>query len=91
MAQHGLTEDAYLNVSDWATWEGYSPEERSAIELAEKFAVDHMALDDAYFERLRGQYSDEQIHAMLLMIGSWIAFGRLQTVLDVHVSCALRL
>jgi len=28
---------------------------------------------------------------MSLMIGTWIAFGRMQTIFDVHLSCALRL
>ena len=91
MAQHDLSEDDYLHVAEWATWPGYADPERIAIEYAEKFALDHLALDDAWFARAKAHYSDEQLHAMALMIGAWIAFGRMQTVFDVHVSCALRL
>lgn len=91
LAQHGLTEDDYTNVTQWATWPGYSPAERIAIEFAEKFAIDHLALDDAWFATAKQHYTDEQLHGMCLMIGSWIAGGRMQTVFDVHLSCALRL
>lgn len=91
LAQHDLTEDDYDKVCEWATWPGYSPAERIAIEFAEKFAIDHLALDDAWFVAAKEHYTDEQLHGMSLMIGSWIAFGRMQTVFDVHLTCALRL
>ena len=76
-------------MSAWATWPGYSPAERIAIEYAEKFALDHLALDSAWFAEAKVHYTDVQLHGMSLMIGSWIAFGRMQTIFDVHVSCAL--
>lgn len=91
LAQHDLTEDDYLHVGEWATWPGFSDADRVAIEYAEKFAVDHLALDDAFFDRARAHFTDQQLHGMALMIGTWIAMGRMQTVFDVHVSCALRL
>ena len=91
MAQTGLTEEDYAHVAEWADWPGYSAEERIALELTEKYALDHMALDDEFFGRIRALYTDEQIHAMTIMIGSWILGGRLQTVFDVHMSCALRI
>jgi len=89
LAQHDLTEDDYAHVSEWRTWPGYSDADRIAIEYAEKFAVDHLALDDAWFDRARQQFTDQQLHGMALMIGSWIAAGRMQTVFGVHLSCPL--
>ena len=89
MAQHDLTEEDYEHVSDWATWPGYSEADRTAIEYAEKFAIDHLALDDAWFARARRSFTDEQLHGMAIMIGSWISGGRLQTVFGVHLSCPL--
>jgi alkylhydroperoxidase family enzyme len=89
LAQHDLTEEDYGHVSEWATWPGYSDSDRIAIEYAEKFAVDHLSLDDAWFDRARTQFTDEQLHGMAIMIGSWIAGGRLQTIFDVHLSCPL--
>jgi alkylhydroperoxidase family enzyme len=91
LAQHQLTEDDYANVAQWATWPGYSPAERTAIEFAEKFAIDHMKLDDSWIKEAKQHYTDEQLHGMALMIGTWIALGRMQTVFDIHLSCALQL
>jgi hypothetical protein len=91
LAQHQLTEDDYAHVAEWATWPGYSGADRIAIEYAEKFAIDHLSLDDAWFAKAEEYYTDEQLHGMALMIGTWIAFGRLQTIFDVHLSCALTL
>ncbi len=89
MAQHDLTEDDYANVLEWRTFAGYSEADRIAIEYAEKFAIDHLALDDAWFAKAKQHYTDEQLHGMALMIGAWIAFGRMQTVFGVHLSCPL--
>lgn len=87
----GVDEDDYLHVEQWRTWPRYDDAERVAIDLAERFALDHLSLDDAWFTAARLHYDDHQLHAMALMIGSWIALGRVQTVFDVHTSCPLRL
>jgi len=89
LAQHDLTEDDYAHVSEWATWPGYSAADRVAIEFAEKFAVDHLKLDDDWFMGARAYFTDAQLHGMALMIGSWVAAGRVQTVFGVHLSCPL--
>jgi hypothetical protein len=89
LAQHHLTEDDYTHVAEWATWPGYSDADRVAIDYAEKFALDPLSLDDAWFAKAKPYFTDKQLHGMALMIGAWIAFGRLQTVFDVHLSCAL--
>jgi AhpD family alkylhydroperoxidase len=91
LAEHGLTDDDCTHVGEWATWPGYSDAERLAIEYADRYALDHLALDDQWFERAREHFTDSQLQAMALMIGSWIALGRMQAVFDVSVSCPLRL
>jgi alkylhydroperoxidase family enzyme len=91
LAQYQLTEDDYASVSEWATWPGYSEADRLAIEYAEKFALDHLSLDDAWFAKAKEFFTDDQLHGMALMIGTWIALGRLLTILDVHVSCPVTL
>jgi alkylhydroperoxidase family enzyme len=85
------TEDDYANVSAWRTWPGFSEAERVAVSFAELFAIDHLALDDGWFEGARQHFTDAQLHAMGIMVGSWVALGRMQTVFDVHSSCALRI
>lgn len=85
------TEDDYANVAAWSTWPGFSDAERMAVSFAELFALDHLALDDAWFAHARQYFTDDQLHAMGIMVGSWVALGRMQTVFDVHTSCALRI
>src|SRR5215472_3023709 len=42
----GVSPDLYEHVAAWATWPGYSDRQRLAAEYAERFAVDHRAIDD---------------------------------------------
>jgi alkylhydroperoxidase family enzyme len=91
LAQHELAEDDYQHVAEWATWPGFSDAERIAIEYAEKFALDHTALDDAFFRRLHEHYTDEEIMEIAVSVGCWMMMGRITMVMGVNTSCALRL
>ena len=91
MAQHELTEADYLNVANWADYEGYSDAERAAIEYTEKFATDHLAIDEALIDRLVEIYGADLLMDMTISIGCWIAFGRLNEVFGAEVSCPVRL
>ena len=91
MAQHDLTEADYLNVADWADYEGYSEAERTAIQYCEKFAIDHMAIDQTLIDRLVDLYGEDLLMDMTISIGCWIAFGRLNEVFGAEVSCPVRL
>ncbi len=91
MAQHELTEADYLNVANWADYGGYSDAERAAIEYTEKFATDHLAIDQALIDRLVEIYGEDLLMDMTISIGCWIAFGRLNEVFGAEVSCPVRL
>lgn len=92
MAPHGLTEEHYLAVESWRTRPDlYDDRQRLAIELAEKYAVDHLSLDDEFFARLRQSFTDPEIIELIGCCGNWLGFGRMLAVLGVHQSCALRL
>ena len=86
MADRGVTEELYAHVEDPENGD-YSEQERLAIEYAEKFALDHRSLDDAFFARLRAHFTDAEIVELTAMIGNWLAFGRFQAVLDVAEAC----
>ncbi len=91
MAQNDLTEEDYLNVANWADYEGYSTAERLAIEYTEKFALDHMAIDQELIDRLVEIYGEDLLMDMTISVGCWIAFGRLNEVFGAKVSCPIRL
>ena len=91
MAPHGLSEELYGSVAEWRTYPGYSDAERIAIEYAEKFALDHGALDDAFFTRMRRFYDDDQIMEIAVGVGTWLMMGRIVMVMGVNAACPLRL
>ena len=84
-----LTEDDFAHVSDWRTYPGYSERERLAVEYAERFALDHRAIDDDFFERLHAEYTDAEILDLTVCIGAWLALGRTMNVLGIDESCRI--
>jgi len=87
----GLTEAKIAAVGEYRTSPLFSDRERLAIEFAEKMALDHQAIDDNFFGRLRAEFNDAQIVELGMAIGQYIGFGRLLMVLDVeHPVCSLK-
>ena len=84
-----LTEHEYANVEQWSTYDGYSTREKLAIEYAERFALDHHSLDDAFYARLRASYSDAEVLDLTVCIGGWLALGRTLHVLGIDESCRI--
>ena len=87
MAERGVTEELYAHVDDPDAGD-YSAQERLAIEYAEKFALDHRSIDDAFFVRMKAEFTDAEILELTAMIGEWLAYGRLNAVLDIAEACA---
>ena len=58
---------------------------------AQRFAVDHLGMDDAFWERLHAAFSDDELVQLGLCVGSWLAFGRLNRVFGVDEACRIPL
>ena len=67
-----------------ANTNSYSAREKLAIEYAEKMALDHHSIDDAFFDRLHGEFTDPEIVELGMLIGQFIGVGRLLMVLDLE-------
>lgn len=85
----GIAPKLYENVAAYSTYPGYTERQRLAIEFAERFANDHASIDDTFFERLRGPFSDEEILDLTLCVAVFLGLGRSLTVLGVDQSCAI--
>jgi alkylhydroperoxidase family enzyme len=85
----GVPPGLYANVARYATYPGYTPRQRLAIEYAERFATAHASIDDAFFERLRDVFSDEEVLDLTLCIAVFLGLGRSLAVLGVDQSCAI--
>jgi alkylhydroperoxidase family enzyme len=81
--EQGVTEDFYAHVADHDTETMYSEEERLAIVYAERFAVDHLAIDDALFVQLRRVFTDPEILDLTICLATFLGLGRLLRVLGV--------
>jgi alkylhydroperoxidase family enzyme len=87
--QAGLAPELYRNVAAYATYPGYTPRQRLAIEYAERFALDHSSIDDAFVARMRELFSDAEILDLTLCIAVFLGLGRTLTVLGIDQSCAI--
>ncbi len=78
----GATEDLYAHVED-PDDARYTPRERLAIEFAERFALDHQGMDDAFFERLRSEFSDGELVDLSICCAAFLGLGRVLAVLGI--------
>ena len=86
-----VDEGMYADVAEWRSARSLSERERLAAEYAERFAVDHLSLDEdeAFWQRMKSAYTDPEIIELTMCVGSWIAFGRLNHVLGIDAACQL--
>jgi alkylhydroperoxidase family enzyme len=80
-----VPEEFYAHVGK--EWDGFTDRERLAAVFAERFAVDHLSIDDALWARLHAAFTDDELVELGLCVGAWIAFGRLNRVFDVDGAC----
>ena len=80
----GAGEPYYAEVTDWRAATGLSVRERLAAEFAERFALDHQAMDDALWERLHAAYSDEELADLTICCGMFLGMGRTLAVVGVR-------
>lgn len=82
--ENGLTETKISALDLDAPGAAFSAREQAALDYAEKLAVDHHAIDDAFFDGLRAEFNDAEVLELGMMIGQYIGFGRLLKVLDLE-------
>lgn len=61
---------------------GLSPAERAALAYADRFATDHLSIDDAMIERLREHFDEGGIVELASWVACCVGFGRLGAVFD---------
>jgi alkylhydroperoxidase family enzyme len=83
-------EDSFADsVAAWRTTDAFDDRTRLAAEYAERYALDHHGLDEAFWSRMNAHYSQVEVVELSMSIGSWLAFGRLNHVLGLDTACAL--
>ena len=56
--------------------------ERLAVELGDRFACDHLSIDEAFFNELKQLFSEAEIMELLMHCALYVGVGRLAAVLD---------
>lgn len=83
VVEAGVTEEIYAHLDEWRDWPGYTERQRLAIEYAERFTVEHHAIDDELFDRLHSHFADDEILDLTLCFAVYLGLGRTLEVLQI--------
>jgi alkylhydroperoxidase family enzyme len=82
--EQGVTEDFYRHVADHDAGGDagvhYSQQEQLAIEYAERFALDHLGIDDACFAQLSECFTDAEILDLTICLAAFLGLGRMRSL-----------
>ncbi|MEQ1788318.1 MAG: carboxymuconolactone decarboxylase family protein [Acidimicrobiales bacterium] len=80
---HQVDEGFYADVAAWATTDALTEREKLAAEFAQRFALDHQAMDDAFWARLRAAFADDEVADLVICCGMFLGLGRALAVVGV--------
>jgi len=83
-ATHAIDDGFYAEVASWATTDALTEREKLAAEFAQCFALDHQAMDDAFWDRLRGAFADDELADLTMCCGMFLGLGRVMAVVGVR-------
>jgi len=87
--EQGVTEDFYIHVADHDVEGRYNAQESLAIEYAERFALDHLGIDDAFFARLAQCFTDAEILDLTICLAAFLGLGRMLRSLGIDETSLL--
>ncbi len=81
-AQDGVTEDLVCSLERPQEADDLTEAERAALAFADLMATDHLAVDDATYDRLREHYTEAEIVELGYNCALCVGFGRLAATWD---------
>lgn len=81
-AGEGLGEELVCSLEKPMQAPDLTDAEKAALDFADRFATDHLSIDDACFERLREHFTDRQILDLGFHVASFVGYGRLAATLN---------
>ncbi|MBM3679069.1 MAG: carboxymuconolactone decarboxylase family protein [Actinobacteria bacterium] len=73
----GVTEDLVCSLEQPEEAPDLTAAEKAALRYADRFATDHLAIDEALIAELRRHFSDGEIHELGMQCARMVGFGRL--------------
>ncbi len=81
--QQGMDDDLYHSVCRYATDDRFTAREKLAIEFGERFAIDHLSIDDAFWARCAEHFDEQELLELTVIAGFCVGMGRAFQVLDI--------
>ena len=78
----GVTESLVCSLEQPAEADDLTEAERCAIDYADRFADDHLSINDATYDNLRCHFSEPEIVELGMTVAFFVGFGRLAVTLD---------
>jgi alkylhydroperoxidase family enzyme len=82
VAADSFSEDDVCSLERPAEAENLDERERLAVDFGERFATNHLSVDDDYFERLKSHFSEAEIIELMLHCALYVGMGRMAALLD---------
>ena len=83
-ARVGIDDGFYGEVAAWRTSTALTGRERLAAEFAQAFALDHLAMGDDLWGRLRAAFADDELADLTMCCGMFLGLGRTLAVIGVR-------
>jgi alkylhydroperoxidase family enzyme len=81
-AADSITEEDVCSLEQPVEAPNLSAREKLAIDFGERFATNHLSIDDAYFERLKAEFTEAEVMELMLHCALYVGMGRLAALLD---------
>lgn len=75
--EDGVTEDLVCSLERPEEAPDLTPAEKAALRYADRFATNHLSIDDALIADLREHFDDGEIHELGMQCARMVGFGRL--------------
>jgi alkylhydroperoxidase family enzyme len=83
-ASAGIDEGFYAEVANWRASTALTERERLAAEFAQRFALDHLAMDDEFWGRMHAAFADAELADLTICCGMFLGMGRTLAVVGVR-------
>lgn len=80
----GIDEGFYSEIANWRESSVLTVRERLAAEYAQRFALEHLGMDDDFWVRLHEAFADDEIVDLTICCGMFLGMGRTLAVIGVR-------
>ena len=80
----GVDDGFYAEVANWRASTALSGRERLAAEFAQRFALDHLSMDDELWTRLHAAFGHDELADLTMCCGMFLGLGRTLAVVGVR-------